>query len=129
MDQRASRRDIENRLELAELISAILPNDGIVEPVPDLRLTRASEPTDRVHSVAKPCFCVIAQGAKELYLGDSVYRYDSERYLLATIEVPLTGRVVEASKARPYLALRLDIDSMQVGSAMIEAGFDLTEYE
>lgn len=122
MSERAERREEDNRLELAERISSAVKTDGVVEPVSGVRLTRASAPTDHVHAVSKPCFCVIAQGAKELYLGDSVYRYDANRYLLATIEVPLTGRIVEAAKDKPYLAIRVDIDSMMVGSAMVEAG-------
>jgi len=122
MSERTERRDSENRTELAELISSAGQSDGVVEPIAGIRLTRASAPTDHIHAVAKPCFCVIAQGAKEVYLGESVYRYDSKRYLLATIEVPLTGRIVEASKDRPYLAVRLEIDPMMVGSAMVEAG-------
>ena len=122
MNERALRREEETRAELVELISSLVQSDGILEPIPGLRLTRASHPTDHVHAVTKPCFCVIAQGAKEIYLGESVYRYDPYRYLLATIEVPVTGQIVEASIPRPYLALRLELDPLQVGSAMVEAG-------
>jgi AraC-like DNA-binding protein len=109
-------------MELAELIENAIRADGVEEPVAGLRLTRASEPTDRIHAVSRPSLCIIAQGAKEVYLGDRLYRYDPESYLLATIEVPLTGRVVEASRARPYLALRLDFDALLIGSVMVEAG-------
>ncbi len=121
MKGRALDRDKENRLELAELIAEVVGTDGVVEPVAGLRMTRASEPTDRIHAVSLPSLCVIAQGVKEVYLGERLYRYDSEHYLLATIEVPLTGRVVEATPSRPYLALRLDIDPMLVGSVMVDA--------
>ena len=122
MSERTERREEENRAELADRISSVVQTDGVIEPVNGIRLTRASAPTDHVHAVAKPCFCVIAQGAKELFLGESVYRYDANRYLLATIEVPLTGRIVEATKHKPYLAIRVEIDPMMVGSAMVEAG-------
>lgn len=113
--------DQTHRAELARRIENIVVNDGIAEPIEGLRLTRATTPTDRVHAVSRPCLCVIAQGAKEVFLGETVYRYDPERYLLATIEVPLTGRVVEASKDRPYLALRLELEPVLVGSVMVEA--------
>jgi hypothetical protein len=36
-------------------------------------------------------------------LGDSRYRYDSAHYLLATVELPVVGQVLEASAERPYL--------------------------
>ena len=111
-----------NREDLARLISKLVSTDGVEEPIPGLRLTRASELTDRVHAVSRPSLCVIAQGAKEIYLGENLYRYDSKQYLLGTIEVPLTGRVVEASRATPYLALKLELEPSMVGSVMVEAG-------
>ena len=36
-------------------------------------------------------------GSKEVLLGDSRYRYDSAHYLLATVELPVVGQVLEAS--------------------------------
>jgi AraC-like DNA-binding protein len=112
----------ESRVELAERIAAVVREEGFVEPVDGLRLNRSSQPTDRVHGVSRPSLCVIAQGAKEVYLGDGRYLYDSGRYLLATVELPVTGRVVEATPELPYLSLRLDLDPAMVGSVMVEAG-------
>jgi AraC-type transcriptional regulator N-terminus len=60
-----------------------------------------------VYAVTDPSFCVIAQGSKEVRLGDQRYRYDASRYLLASTAVPLSGHIVEASVARLYLAFGL----------------------
>jgi len=68
---------------------------------------------------------VIGQGSKEIFLGDTCYRYDPFHYLLATIELPSVGRVLDASKERPYLSLRLDLPPVLVGSVMVEAGYAL----
>jgi AraC-like DNA-binding protein len=65
---------------------------------------------------------VIAQGSKEVLLGDSRYRYDAAHFLLATVELPVVTRVIEASAERPYLSLRLELDPALVGSVMVEAG-------
>jgi len=67
-------------------------------------------------------FCVIAQGSKEILLGDTRYRYDSAHYLLVTAELPVVSQVIEASYERPYLSLRLELDPTLVGSVMVEAG-------
>ena len=64
------------REELAERIARALPEDGAVEPLKGLHLNRYSTPTEPLHGFSKPSFCVIAQGSKELWLGDSRYRYD-----------------------------------------------------
>lgn len=44
-------------------------------------------------------------------------------YLLATVELPIVSQILEASQARPYLSLRLDLDPTLVGSVMVEAGY------
>ena len=66
--------------------------------------------------------CVIAQGSKEVLLGESRYRYDPSQYLLATVELPTIRRILQASKERPYLSLRLELAPTLVGSVMVEAG-------
>ena len=75
-----------------------------------------------MHGVSTPSFCVIAQGSKEILLGDEGYRYDPAHYLIATAALPVSGRITEASEERPYLSLRLDLDPTLVGSVMVEAG-------
>lgn len=110
------------RTELVDRIASAVGQDGVEQPIPGLFLARSSEPGRAVHGVSRPSLCVIAQGAKELYLGDRCYPYDTEHYLMATVELPVTGRVVEATKANPYLSVRVELDEAMVGSVMVEAG-------
>ncbi|MFY9824178.1 MAG: AraC family transcriptional regulator N-terminal domain-containing protein [Thermoanaerobaculia bacterium] len=120
--ERGTHRAYAYREELAERIARALPEDGAVEPLKGLHLNRSSTPTEPLHGVTKPSFCVIAQGSKEVLLGDIRYRYDPAHYLLATVELPVVGQVIEASAERPYLSLRLELDPALVGSVMVEAG-------
>jgi len=110
------------REELAERIAATLPGDGKVELRPGLVLTRLSSPSEPVHAVLEPWFCMIAQGAKDVLLGDEWFHYDPAHYLVSTLGVPAVGRVVEASRERPYLGLRLSLDPAVVTSVMVESG-------
>lgn len=116
------RRAKLNREELLGRIARAILEDGTIEPVPGLRLNRASSTTEPCHGVAYPSFCVIAQGSKEIHLGEERYRYDPYHYLLATVELPVVSRIVEASPERPYLSLRLDLAPSLVASVMLEAG-------
>jgi AraC-like DNA-binding protein len=120
---REARQMHAQREELVERIARAIPDDGTVEPLPGLRLNRLSVPTGPVYGVSDPALCVIAQGSKEVFLGDSRYRYDPAHYLLATVELPVVSQVVDASTQRPYLSLRLDLDPTLVGSVMVEAGY------
>jgi AraC-like DNA-binding protein len=116
-----------NRDELVELIARAIREDGKVEPLKGLHLNRISSSTESVHSVSDPVFCVIAQGSKEIFLGNERYLYDPSHYLLVTAELPLVGHVLDASKERPYLSLRLELDPTLVGSVMVEAGSPSSE--
>jgi AraC-like DNA-binding protein len=109
-------------VELAKRIARAVREDGTVEPLEGLLLARASSPTRAVHGVSTPSFCVIAQGSKEILLGDDRYRYDPAHYLIATAALPVSGRILEASEERPYLSLRLDLDPALIGSVIVEAG-------
>ncbi len=111
-----------SREELVERIAWAVHDDGTVQPLPGLYLSRASVPLEPLHSVLEPSLCVIAQGSKEVLLGESRYRYDPAHYLLATVELPRVSQVLEASKERPYLSLRLELAPSLVGSVMVEAG-------
>lgn len=118
-----ARRLQSSREELVERIARVMHSDGVIEPLQGLHLGRSSVPLDELHGVLEPSFCVIAQGSKEVLLGSSRYRYDPFHYLLATIDLPSVRRVVEASRERPYLSLRLELPPSLVGSVMVEAGY------
>src|SRR5438477_11087236 len=120
--EREAQRVQGNREELVERIAQAVREDGTVQPLKGLYLSRVSLPLQPLHGVLEPSLCVIAQGSKEVLLGDSRYRYDPAHYLLATVGLPSVGRVLEASKERPYLGLRLGLHSALVSSVMVEAG-------
>jgi AraC-like DNA-binding protein len=122
--KREAQRTQSNREELAERIAQALPDDGTLDVSPGFRLARSSRPTEQIHSMYQPAFCVVAQGRKQALLGEEVFRYDPGHYLIYTVDLPLTFQVEEASKERPYLGFRLNLDSSLVASVMMESGFE-----
>jgi AraC-like DNA-binding protein len=123
---RTEDRDLEraraNREELAEQIARHGAKDGRIEAAPGLFLLRYSSRVGPLYAFSEPSFCVIAQGSKELFLGDERYRYDASDYLLVSIGLPVVGHILEASKERPYLAMRLRLDPAIVTAVLMEAG-------
>lgn len=121
--EREARRMQADREELIDRIARILRKDGRLEPLPGVHLQRTSRPMETIHSVSTPAFCVIAQGSKEVFLAKERYLYDPAHYLLTTADLPLAGHILEASKERPYLSLRLELDPALVASVIVEAGY------
>lgn len=119
LSAREAERAQSSRAELAERLARTVPADGAVEPLEGLRLRRESAPTELGHGVSEPCFCVIAQGSKEVLLGDNRYPYDPAHYLIATAALPIASRVTQATPEQPYLSVILKLDPALVGSVMV----------
>ncbi|MBW4422188.1 MAG: AraC family transcriptional regulator [Myxacorys californica WJT36-NPBG1] len=120
---READRAQANRDELTERIAQAIHQDGTIEPLKGLHFYRISSPSECLHSISIPAFCVIAQGSKEVLLGSDRYQYDPMHYLLATVELPIASQILEATPEKPHLSLRLDLDPTLVSSVMVEAGY------
>ena len=120
--KREAERMRSNSAELIDRIAAALPADGTLEAFPGFHLARASNPTEPVQSVYPPSFCFVAQGSKRALLGEEVFRYDPEHYMIYTVDLPITFQVDEASEERPYLGFRLDLEPALVASVIMESG-------
>ncbi|HVJ83091.1 MAG TPA: AraC family transcriptional regulator [Planctomycetia bacterium] len=121
MNQSSRDRERDDRSELVRRIAGLARENGVVEPTPGLRLTRFSQANQRFFGVSRPSFCVIAQGKKAVYIGESRYEYDEDHYLVATAALPVAGQIVEATGERPYLGMVLELDPATIGSVMVEA--------
>lgn len=110
-----------NRLAtLVNLISRHAPVDGTHEgPIAAMKLIRASSPTLPMPVIYAPTLCLVAQGIKRASLGTTTYRYDPAHFLLASVDLPVIGSVIEASASHPYLCLQLDLDSAELSDLAI----------
>lgn len=113
----------KQRREMLRIIEKFTPEDGTHNTeVPGLRLIRSSRLSEPVYSVYEPSLCVVAQGSKAVMLGQEVYRYDPSSYLTASVHLPITGQVVEASKEAPYLSLQILFDMSQIVDVIQASG-------
>ncbi len=55
-------------------------------------------------------------------LGEERYVYDAARFMVFTTDLPVSGRVTEATPERPYLCLRLDFDPEEVAELVARSG-------
>ena len=113
----------EKRVELADLIYRHTREDGTVQSaVGALFMSRYSYSSDFSPSLPQPALCTLAQGRKEVRLGDEYFAYDPLNYLVVSVSMPISGRVLEISPEHPVLALRLDIDPAEIATLISEAG-------
>lgn len=113
MDLMNESRRMEQALQqLALLIRRHAPSSGTHQTaVPYLSLMHATQLSEPLESVYKPSICVVAQGAKTATLADEIYQYDPSTYLVTSVELPIIGKIIEASPENPYLSLKLSFDA------------------
>ncbi|MET1080701.1 MAG: AraC family transcriptional regulator [Pseudomonas sp.] len=100
---------------LVELLGRHTGEDGLHRcAIAGVGLVRMSTPTLAMPTVYEPTLCLVAQGSKRVMLGSTAYVYDAAKYLIASVDLPVMGAVIEASHAKPYLCLALDLDMAEL---------------
>jgi AraC-like DNA-binding protein len=127
----ASKRPDELRELRAELARKIAIFVGSAErritEVPGLSLHRWTAPTDPCPATYAPSVAVIAQGRKRVDLGRNTFIYDATHFLLASLDLPVISRVIEASEAAPCLAMLLKLDMPVVRELLSQEEIQVTE--
>lgn len=109
--------------ELAAMAARYAAMDGVYPTaIPSLYFIRDSNTSVSRYGVYKPSLCLVVQGAKEVWLAQERYRYSPADYLVASVHLPVTARVAEASSDAPYLGLRLEFSTDQILEVLRESG-------
>jgi AraC-like DNA-binding protein len=106
------RKSIARLTEQGELHSTAIPG---------LSLFKREEPTEPISGMYEPSICMVAQGAKRVHLGEDIYVYDARHYLITAVHLPTVVRIIEASREKPYLGLRLKFDQHELSRLMVDS--------
>jgi AraC-like DNA-binding protein len=109
--------------ELAECIDRLSQTAGRHPAwLPGLTLARTTRVTEPLSDITRPVLAMIAQGAKRTMLADQVYDYETGQYLIATVDLPVTAQVTEASEAKPFLGLGFPLQQDLIADLLLETG-------
>ncbi|MBN2426699.1 MAG: AraC family transcriptional regulator [Deltaproteobacteria bacterium] len=89
--------------------------------IPGLSLFRRDKPTEPQTGMYQLSICMVAQGSKRVQLGDDIYVYDAHHYLITSVDLPAVVQILEASKEKPYLGLRLTFDQREISQLMADS--------
>src|SRR5579859_4923771 len=107
----AARSIQDLRAELAKKIAWFIgASERQITDVPGLLLVRRTAPSAPCSGTYTPSVIVVAQGSKRVDLGPTTFVYDPSRFLLTSIDLPIVSQVVEASEAKPLLAMALKLE-------------------
>jgi AraC-like DNA-binding protein len=103
--------------ELAALVDRHTDSkgDGLhVTAIDSLGFLRESDTSRAMRGVSEPILVIVVQGKKEVVLNEETYPYGVAQYLVISVDLPICGFATEASPARPYLSVTLDLDPVQL---------------
>ncbi len=81
-----------------------------VTPIEGLTILRSNREKPPNHVIFKPALCIVVQGAKWVMFGDRRFDYRAGQAAVVSVEMPLFGRVAEASPSEPYLGVSIEFD-------------------
>lgn len=79
-------------------------------PMDGVHIIRSFQGMMPIRQVYRPSLCVVVQGSKEILFGENLLTYGVMECLVVSVELPASGRVVEASPEQPYIGITLDLD-------------------
>jgi AraC-like DNA-binding protein len=106
---------------LARAIERVARSDGDYSTaLPSLTLHRRGAPTTPLHCVYGMGLGVIAQGSKQVLLGEELIDYAPGQSMLTTIDAPVVAHVAGASQREPFLGLFLTLDPRHISQLASE---------
>ncbi|MFI9550821.1 AraC family transcriptional regulator [Nonomuraea endophytica] len=85
-------------------------------------ISKVDRPDPPEPSMTGTTLAVIAQGAKRLALGDRVYEYRAGQYLVASVDLPVTGQFLQDAPDEPALGFGLTLEPAAVAEVLLQAG-------
>ena len=106
---------------MAALMTRFATGDGAwATAIPRLSFIRYSRAHQPMPAHYPPCFCLITQGSKAIAFGDDRLVYDAARFVVAAVDLPVTGVVLDATPEKPYLCVMLELDTPELASLLLE---------
>ncbi len=78
----------------------------------------ANRVTEPMISVSEPMLTLVVRGVKQTILGENVFEHGPGQVAVVTVDLPLTGRIVEA----PFLALGLRLEPTTIAQLLVDGG-------
>ncbi|WP_263384661.1 AraC family transcriptional regulator [Granulicella arctica] len=106
--------------ELAAILARHATDNVISTSVPGLTLYHFSRrQSASMPLIYTPMVCVMAQGEKHVALGNRIFRYAANDYLISSLDLPVTGTILRSSEKHPYLSFSLAIEQVALSEMVL----------
>ncbi|MER8691252.1 AraC family transcriptional regulator [Mesorhizobium opportunistum] len=88
--------------------------------IPRVSIGRSEVATPPLPELCQPTALFVLQGTKTVLIGDRTLRYGAGSYFVYAVETPATSQLIEASSARPYVAVAFALDIELIATLIID---------
>ena len=112
------------RQKLLRLVKRVAVDEGVnTTDIPNVFCYKICRPQVTMPAVYEPCLCIIVQGRKNVLLGTEMLSYGELEFLIASVDLPILGTVVEASEQRPYFVIQINIDVRLLSELLLQMDY------
>ena len=106
--------------QLNELVERHAKSVGITQTrIPGVVVARLDESGPQDESSTGTVLAVVAQGKKRLSVGDTMHDYGPGDYLVASVDLPVSGQFTDASAEHPALGFGLELRPEVIAELML----------
>lgn len=124
---------IDKCKQLAALVDhqhTVSKGNGAHETAIDsLVFMRECNASTAIRGVSEPMLAIVVQGKKEGMLNEETYQYGVAQYLVVSVDLPLSGCVIEATPDQPYLGFKLKLDPAQLCDIIAQTNLSIGKQE
>ncbi|NJN31390.1 MAG: AraC family transcriptional regulator [Synechococcales cyanobacterium RM1_1_8] len=127
IDIRSHKHAIDKCKELAALVDRHTNHQGNgfhTTAIDSLVFIRECDPATTIQTISEPLLGIVVQGKKEVLLNEKTYRYGVAQYLVVSVDLPLSGRVLEATPHQPYLGFKLTLEPARLSEIIVQTNLD-----
>jgi len=107
--------------QLLQLVQQLAVNEGLNSTaIPNVFCYKICHPLVTMPAVYEPCLCIIVQGRKNVLLGTDMLSYGELEFLVASVDLPILGTVVEASAQQPYFVIQINVDVRLLSELLLQ---------
>lgn len=104
----------------ARLLDIIPHNQTYHSPINGLIIAHSDHPFSYENIIQEPSICIVVRGEREVQLGSQCYLFDSQHFMFCPVNVPMCGKVHQATAEEPFVVISMKIDLQMVSKILLE---------
>lgn len=109
---------------------AIIPHNAVYHsPLDGLIVYHSDRPFSYENIIQEPSICIVVNGEREVRLGERSFCFNPQHFMFCPVDVPMCGRVLEATPENPFIVLSMKIDLVMVNQLLFHQKIDVAQHE